>query len=90
MDTIPTKKAPWHWDAIHQESFEAIKHLIARDTVLAYPGFSKRFVIYTDASKRKLDVVITQDNRPMAFFSRKLTGPQKNYIITELELLSIL
>jgi hypothetical protein len=84
-----TKKAPWHWDNTHQESFEAIKSLIARDIVLAYPDFSKKFVIYTDASKRQLGAVITQDNRPIAFFSRKLNSAQQKYSITELELLSI-
>ena len=40
-------------------------------------------------SKRQLGAVITQDNRPIAFFSRKPSGPQQKCIITELELLSI-
>ena len=86
-----TNKAPWHWNNIHQESFEAIKTLIARDIVLVYPDpdFTKTFVIYTGASKRQLCAVITQDNRPIAFFSRKLSGPQQKYSIIELELLSI-
>ena len=84
-----TKKAPWHWDDIHQKAFESIKTMIARDIVLAYPDFTKKFVIYTDASKRQLGAVITQDNRPLAFFGRKLNGAQQKYNITELELLSI-
>ena len=84
-----TKKASWHWDDIHQQAFESIKAMIARDIVLAYPDFTKKFVIYTDASQRQLGAVITQDNRPIAFFSRKLTPPQTKYSITELELLSI-
>ena len=63
--------------------------MIARDIVLAYPDFTKKFVIYTDASKRQLGAVITQDNRPLAFFGRKLNGAQQKYNITELELLSI-
>jgi len=84
-----TKKAPWHWDDIHQTAFESIKTMIARDVVLAYPDFSKKFVLYTDASKRQLGAVITQDNRPIAFFSRKLNSAQSKYSITELELLSI-
>ena len=84
-----TKKAPWHWDDIHQTAFESVKTMIARDIVLAYPDFSKKFVIYTDASKRQLGAVITQDNRPIAFFSRKLNSAQQKYSITELELLSI-
>jgi len=63
--------------------------MIARDVVLAYPDFSKRLVIYTDASKRQFGAVITQDNRPIAFFSRKLNSAQSKYSITKLELLSI-
>jgi hypothetical protein len=46
-------------------------------------------VIYTDASTRQLGGVITQDIRPIAFFSRKLTKAQQRYSVTELELLSI-
>jgi len=80
---------PWRWDAEHQEAFEKIKNIIARDVVLAYPDFKKEFLIYTDASTRQLGGVITQDNRPIAFFSRKLTKAQEKYTVTELELLSI-
>ena len=57
--------------------------------VLAYPNFDDEFVIYTDASTRQLGGVITQNNRPIAFFSRKLTKAQTKYTVTELELLSI-
>ena len=84
-----TKKNPWHWDQVHQEAFDSIKRTIARDVTLAYPDFAKRFDIYTDASKSQLGAVITQDNRPIAFFSRKLTDAQTRYSVTELELLSI-
>ena len=84
-----TIKAPWHWDDIHQKAFESIKDLIARDVILAYPDYSQKFVIYTDASQRQLGAVITQNNRPIAFFSRKLNSAQQKYSITELELLSI-
>ena len=78
-----------HWDNIHQKSFEAIKTLIAGHIVLAYPDFSKKFVIYTTASKRQLGAVITQDNRPIAFFNKELSGLQQKYSIAELELLPI-
>lgn len=83
------KAAPWRWEAEHDEAFSRIKEVIARDVILAYPDFTKKFVIYTDASTRQLGGVITQDNRPIAFFSRKLTKAQEKYTVTELELLSI-
>ncbi len=57
--------------------------------MLAYPDFSKPFEIYTDASTRQLGAVVVQNNRPIAFFSRKLSNAQTRYFITELELLVI-
>ncbi len=80
-----TKKNPWRWDLIHQKAFDDIKATIAKEVVLAYPNFSKPFEIYTDASTLQLGAVITQDNRPIAFFSRK----QSKYSVTEIELLTI-
>ena len=83
------KKPKWHWDNVHQEAFEKIKKVIARDVLLAYPNFSEEFIIYTDASKYQLGGIITQNNRPIASFSRKLNTTQCKYTVTELELLSI-
>jgi hypothetical protein len=49
----------------------------------------KPFEIYTDASSMQLGVVITQDDKPIAFFSRKLSETQHKYSVTEIELLAI-
>ncbi len=57
--------------------------------MLAYPDYSKVFEIYTDASSKQLGAVITQDNRPIAFFSRKLSNVQRKYSVTKVELLAI-
>jgi hypothetical protein len=83
------KKQPWHWDSIHQIAFDNVKTTIAKEVVLAYPDFTKPFDIYTDASTKQFGSVITQDNRPIAFFSRKLSGAQSKYTVTKLELLAI-
>jgi hypothetical protein len=56
---------------------------------LAYPDYSKVFEIYTDASSKHLGAVITQDSRPIAFFSRKLSVAQRKYSVTKIELLAI-
>ena len=69
--------------------FDLVKHTLAEEVILAYPNYGEVFEIYTDASQRQLGAVIVQDNRPLAFFSRKLNDPQSKYSITELELLSI-
>jgi hypothetical protein len=66
-----------------------VKTTIAKDVVLAYLDFTKPFDIYTDTSTKQLGSVITQDNRPIAFFSRKLSGAQSKYTVTKLELLAI-
>ncbi len=56
---------------------------------MAYPDYSKVFEIYTDASSKQLGAVITQDNRPIAFFSWKLSDTQHKYSVTKIELLAI-
>ncbi len=84
-----TKKVPWHWDEVHQRAFNHVKATIAKDVVLAYPDYSKVFEIYTDASNKQLGAVITQDNRPIAFFSWRLSNAQRKYSITKIELLAI-
>jgi hypothetical protein len=66
-----------------------VKATIAKEVVLAHPDFTKPFEMYTDASKMQLGAVITQDNRPIAFFSRKLSKMQIKYIVTEIKLLAI-
>merc|ERR1712197_137322 len=85
------KKKPYHWDPIHQYHFDKIKEVITCETLLAYPNYdpSVGFDIHTDASTRQLGAVISQNQRPIAFFSRKLTEAQTKYSVTELELLSI-
>ncbi len=56
---------------------------------MAYIDFTKPFEIYTDASTMQLGSVITQGNRPIAFFSRKLSVMQTKYSVTKIKLLAI-
>eukprot|EP00804_Cyclotella_cryptica_P004829 CCRYP_004921-RA/>CCRYP_004921-RA protein AED:0.41 eAED:0.35 QI:0/0/0/1/0/0/2/0/267 len=84
-----TKKRPWYWDTVHQKAFDDVKTSIAKDVVLAYPNYSMEFEIYTDASSKQLGSVITQGNRPLMFFSRKLSMTQQKYSVTKIELLAI-
>ncbi len=69
--------------------FDNVKAAIAKETVLAYPDCLKPLEIYTEASSTQLGAVITQVNRHIAFFSRKLSKTQQKYSVTEIELLAI-
>ena len=66
-----------------------MKNLMAKETLLAFPDFNLPFHIHTDASKVQLGACISQENKPLAFYSRKLNPAQRNYTVQEIELLSI-
>ena len=57
--------------------------------LLAYPDFNKKFTIHTDASDFQPGAVIMQEDKPLTFYSWKLTTAQRNYTTTKKELLSI-
>ena len=62
---------------------------MTKETILNYPDFNKVFDIHTDTSDRQLGTVISQEGKPLAFYSRKLSSAQHNYTTTDQELLSI-
>ena len=90
LTALTSSKRPFHWEPMHQRSFEAIKSIVSREVMLTYPDFSKKFIIHTDASKYQLGAVIAQEGKPIAYFSRKLSPAQMKYTTGELELLSII
>ncbi|CAJ1959749.1 unnamed protein product [Cylindrotheca closterium] len=83
------KGRPLIWKQEHTEAFKHVKRVIAKDTMLAFPDFSKPFTIHTDARDFQLGGVISQEGKPIAFYSRKLNPAQRNYTTGEREMLSI-
>ena len=77
------------WTDELESTFQEVKQMVSKSTMLTYPDWSKPFDIHTDASDYQLGAVISQGGKPIAFFSRKLNSSQKNYTTTEKELLSI-
>lgn len=78
-----------YWTPAHDQAFEETKKMVAKETLLKFPDPNKPFVVETDASDKQIGAVILQDNSPVAFYSRKLTGPQSRYPIPDKEALSI-
>ena len=96
LNTLLKKTSPdiLPWKEKHQQAFEKIKTQLTSDNVLVAPDYTKQFRLHTDASYVGLGAVLTQpDNsnqdRPVAYFSRRLLEREKNYSATEIELLSV-
>ena len=66
------KRPKFVWGEEQQQAFNSLKKIVSRDICLAYPDFNSTFEIYTDASNTQLGAVIVQNDRPLAFYSRKL------------------
>jgi RNase H-like domain found in reverse transcriptase len=89
LAALTSKTSKWKWTETESKTFQKMKTIVAREVLLAYPNFSLPFEIHTDASHLQLGAVISQQERPIAFYSRKLNPAQTRYTITERELLSM-
>jgi hypothetical protein len=89
LTRLTSANVKFEWTDVEQTAFNKIKQIVGCETLLSYPDFSQPFEIHTDASKTQLGAVISQKNKPIAFYSRKLQLAQTQYTTTERELLSI-
>jgi RNase H-like domain found in reverse transcriptase len=60
LAALTSKTAKWKWEAEHQNAFDDMKAMIAKEALLAYLDFAEEFVIHTDASHTQLGAVISQ------------------------------
>ncbi|KZS09595.1 Uncharacterized protein APZ42_026144 [Daphnia magna] len=64
------------WGPAEEKSFKFLRKCLMTDLVLAYPDFTKEFLIYTDASDYGLGAVLSQildgKDQPIAYASRHL------------------
>eukprot|EP00957_Ditylum_brightwellii_P151612 11545966-Ditylum_brightwellii.AAC.1 len=86
MTHLISPKVKFIWGLEQKATFLAIKRTITCKVLLHFPGFSKLFNVYTDASNYQLGSVIVQEDYPVAFHSHKLTPVQQNYTTMEKEL----
>lgn len=77
-------------DPEYIRAFELSKELITNAPVLAYPDFTKQFVLTTDASNIAVGGVLSQSGHPIGYYSRTLNSAERNYSTIERELLAIL
>ena len=89
LSSLTSVKTKWKWTEEYQVALDQMKALIAKETLLTFPDFLQEFEIHTDASKLQLGACISQNGKPVAFYSRKLQPAQTRYTTAERELLSI-
>ena len=63
--------------------------MVSADILLSYPYCKILFTVHTDAYDKQVGDVISQNNKPIAFFSRRFSKPQRNYTTNDKELLMI-
>ena len=94
LNQLLKKGHPFHWNAAQEKSFQDLKQALTCASVLAFPNYDEPFVLYTDASALGLGAVLMQadekgKNRVIAYASRTLTPPERNYSVTHQETLAV-
>ncbi|XP_055599014.1 uncharacterized protein LOC129748419 [Uranotaenia lowii] len=91
-DLLQTKSKLVRWNEDAETAFVRIKELLISSPILASPDFSRPFTIQTDASDVAVAGVLTQQHEDgecvIAYYSHKLSTPQKNYHAAEKEALA--
>lgn len=89
------KDTPWTFTEQNKIDFQKIKTAFSLQISLTHPNFNTPFCIQTDASYIGLGAELFQidsdgQRNTLSFASRSLCGAERNYTVTELELLGIL
>ena len=86
------KGRSWEWTEQRDDAFQQLRSRLAEEPVLlAFPNWSREFVVETDASSNAVAGVLSQrdplsgDLRPIDYFSSSLTSSQRNYSAGQLE-----
>jgi hypothetical protein len=79
MDTVKKRHKSFHWTKEAEKSFNLLKKKITEQPILVLPDFSKTFQVRSDASGIAIGAVLSQDDRPVTYFSEKLNEVKVKY-----------
>ena len=79
----------FQWNESTELAFKQLKEALTSPPVLCLPDFSQQFVIECDASGVAIGAVLSQNNKPVAYFSKALKGSVLLLSTYEKEMLAI-
>ena len=75
------------------QSFRTLKVALCSRPFFAFPASEGKYIVDTDASNTGLGVVLSQvqngEERVVAYYSKTLSKPERNYCVTRLSLIHI-
>jgi hypothetical protein len=90
MDTVKKRHKYFKWTEEAEKSFKILKKKITERPILVLPNFEKTFQIRCDASGVAIGAVMSQDNRPVPYFSEKLNETKRKYSTYDKEFYAII
>lgn len=79
LDTIKKASQPFRWTEATERSFQLLKRKITERPILRLLDFRKLFQVRCDASGTTIGAVLSQEDKPEAFFSEKLNESRQKY-----------
>ena len=93
LHELTQKDRAFLWTEDCQRAFESLKSTLISAPVLAYPSPEGALILDTDASGVGLGAVLSQiqgdSERVIAYYSRTLDQPERQYCVTRRELLAL-
>ena len=84
------KASKFLWTTKATKAFNQIKEKLTTTPILALPDFSQPFKLHCDATKIGIGAILSQNGKPVAYFSEKLCRSKLNYNIYGLEFYAII
>ncbi|GJU54698.1 putative reverse transcriptase domain-containing protein [Tanacetum coccineum] len=86
MTKLTQKKVKFEWGDKQETAFQLIKQKLCSAPILPLPEGSEDFIVYCDASKKGLGVVLMQREKVIDYASRQLKIHEKNHTTHDLKL----
>ena len=94
LHRLTQKGTRFNWTRDYNDAFLKLKEYITSAPVLAFLTDNGTFTLDTDASQEGLGAVLSQTQegveRVIAYYSRAMSRPERNYCVTRKELLAML